>query len=45
MGRPITQEDLDIIKTLNIKNIIKFYKYTFIIISIGYIYIIYIYDV
>ena len=37
MGRPIMQEDIEFIKTLNFKNIMKFYKYTFIVISIGYI--------
>jgi len=30
MGRPITQEDVDFIQTLNIKNIMEIYKYTFI---------------
>ena len=37
MGRPIMQEDIEFIKTLNFNNIMTFYKYTFIVISIGYI--------
>lgn len=37
MGRPITQEDLDMIETLNFNNIIQGYKYIFILGSISYL--------
>lgn len=36
MGKPIIQEDIDMIETLNIPNIIKVYKYILLIGSIIY---------
>ena len=39
MGNPITQEDLELIKTLNLENIIQYTKYIAIISSIGFIYL------
>ena len=41
MGNPITQEDLDLMQTINIKDIIQFYKYLIIvscIVSTYYLY-------
>ena len=37
MGTPITEEDLELMRNINIKNIIKFYKYSAIIFGMGYI--------
>ena len=37
MGQPITQDDLDVIETLNFKNIIRGYQYIFILGSISYL--------
>ena len=41
MGTPITQEDLDLMQTINIKNVIQFYKYLVIVSSIGFTYYLY----
>ena len=41
MGAPITQEDLELMQTINIKNVIQFYKYLSIVFGIGYIYYLY----
>ena len=41
MGNPITQEDLDLMQTINIKNIIQFYKYLVIVSGIGFTYYLY----
>ncbi len=41
MGTPITQEDLDLMQTINIKNVIQFYKYLVIISGIGFTYYLY----
>ena len=45
MGNPITQEDLDLMQTINIKNVIKnviqFYKYLVIVSGIGFTYYLY----
>ena len=45
MGNPITQEDLDLMQTINIKNVIKnviqFYKYLVIVSCIGSTYYLY----
>jgi len=45
MGTPITQEDLDLMQTINIKNVIKnviqFYKYLVIVSGIGFTYYLY----
>ena len=41
MGNPITQEDLDLIQTINIKDIIQFYKYLIIVSCIGSTYYLY----
>ena len=37
MGRPITQEDIELIQTINFRNCIKFYKNCFYFIFVGYI--------
>ena len=39
MGNPIRQEDLELIKTLNLKNIIQYTKYIAIISGIGFTYL------
>jgi len=41
MGNPITQEDLDLMQTINIKNVIQFYKYLVIVSGIGFTYYLY----
>jgi len=41
MGTPITQEDLDLMQTINIKDIIQFYKYLVIVSGIGFTYYLY----
>lgn len=41
MGNPITQEDLDLMQTINIKDIIQFYKYLVIVSGIGFTYYLY----
>jgi hypothetical protein len=41
MGTPITQEDLDLMQTINIKNAIQFYKYLVIVSGIGFTYYLY----
>ena len=41
MGTPITQEDLDLMQTINIKNVIQFYKYLVIVSGIGFTYYLY----
>ena len=41
MGTPITQEDLDLMQTINIKNAIQFYRYLVIVSGIGFTYYLY----
>ena len=41
MGNPITQEDLNLMQTINIKNVIQFYKYLVIVSGIGFTYYLY----
>ena len=41
MGTPIIQEDLDLMQTINIKNVTHFYKYFAITSGIGFIYYLY----
>jgi len=41
MGNPITQEDLDLMQTINIKDVIQFYKYLVIVSCIGFTYYLY----
>ena len=41
MGTPIIQEDLDLMQTINIKNVIQFYKYLVIVSGIGFTYYLY----
>jgi len=41
MGNPITQEDLDLMQTINIKDVIQFYKYLIIVSCIGSTYYLY----
>ena len=44
MCNPITQEDLDLMQTINIKDIIQFYKYLIIVSGIG-IYLLFIFPI
>ena len=41
MGNPITQEDLDLMQTINIKNVIQLNKYLVIVSGIGFTYYLY----
>ena len=41
MGTPITQEDLDLMQTINIKNVIQLNKYLVIVSGIGFTYYLY----
>ena len=41
MGNPITQEDLNLMQTINIKNVIKLNKYLVIVSGIGFTYYLY----
>ena len=43
MGRPITQEDIELLEKINIKHIINIYKYFTIVAGIGYIYYLFIF--
>ena len=41
MGTPIIQEDLDLMQTINIKNVIQLNKYLVIVSGIGFTYYLY----
>ena len=41
MGNPITQEDLNLMQTINIKNVIQLNKYLVIVSGIGFTYYLY----